>query len=275
MAEKPMRDNRVKRRGEALITPKQLKERYLHGVDLLDKEGNALPERAIQAFIDSAVSMLETDLDIYIVPTKHDPEEKDYQFNDYWGWGYFQLNNIPVISIESLTAVYPGATPSNPNSNILTIPPEWMKLQKHDGLLRLIPIANVPAGMQFDAAGGFFPEMFSRHSMVPLLWQVTYTSGFEDGCIPMNINAAIGMIAAIFCLNALGADILAPGVTSSTLYIDGLSQSLNTALSSTSHAYSGPIAEYRRLLFGEPATGDRGIIAALRDYWKGINLAVF
>lgn len=273
--ERPQSDNRLRRRTEALITPKQLKERYLFGIDLRDQNGNELSENAMQAFIDSAVSMLETDLDIYIVPTKHDPEEKDYHSNDYVEWGYFQLNNIPVLSIESIIAVYPGATPDNPNSNILSIPSQWIKLQPHDGIVRLIPVANVPAGMMFDASGGFFPEMFSRHGTVPLLWQVTYTSGFADGKVPMDINAAIGMIAAIFCLNALGASVLPPGVSSTTLYIDGLSQSLNTSLGSTSHAYSGTIAEFRKLLFGEPGTENNGMIPALRAYWKGINLAVF
>jgi hypothetical protein len=150
-----------------------------------------------------------------------------------------------------------------------------MKLQPHDGTLRLLPVASIPGGMQFDAAGGFFPEMFSRYANVPLLWQVSYMAGFQDGAIPMNLNAAIGILAAIQVLNALGADVLAPGVSSSTIYLDGLSQSLSTAMSATTHAYSGPVTEYRKMLFGEPGSSNTGIVPQLREYWKGINLGMF
>lgn len=276
-------DNKTIRRTESFLTPETLKRRFLYGVEITDDNGQPLPEESYQDYIDIATSMLETALDICIAkrvfkgaPVDPDTgevndnagEEKDFQSNDYWQWGYFQLNNLPVIKVTEIRAVYPSST-------ILKYPPEWFKLQRHDGVLRLIPTSGTIVNFQVDNGGHYFPEIFRHQGHVPLVWQIDYEAGFDDGKIPMDINAAIGMIAAIFALDIAGDLVVGAGIASSSLSIDSLSQSINTTSSAENHAYSAKVKEYQRLLFGESINSpDRGLIRNLRDFWQGSTINI-
>ncbi len=282
MAEGIRRDNKVIKRTESYLTVDMLRRRWLHGVDLTDNDGNELTEETLQDYIDIATNILETDLDICIAkrifkgPSVDSDgneldgtaEEKDYQSNDYWQWGYFQLNNIPVIRVTDLRAVYP-------NANILSYPLIWFKLQKHDGILRLIPAAGTLSQFQVDAGGQYFPEIFRTQGHVPLVWQVDYEAGFDDGKIPMDINLAIGLIAAIFALNIAGDLVIGAGIAGSSLSIDSLSQSIQTTSSAENHAYSAKVKEYQKLLYGESINSpNRGVIRSLRDFWQGSRINI-
>lgn len=266
MAEGIVKDNKIITRTESLMTPKLLRERYLFGVELVDNQGNEMSNDVLQDYLDIAMSMVEHDLDISIVPNEHigdDAEESDYQANDYWQWGYFQLKNVPVIEVKEIRAVYP-------NANILSYPTEWFKLQKHDGILRLIPSSGTLSQFAVDAGGQYFPEIFRNNGHVPLVWQIDYISGFEDGKVPKDVNTAIGLIAAIFALNIAGDLVIGAGIASQSISLDGLSQSINTTSSAENHAYSAKVKEYQKLLFGESINSpNRGLIRSLRDYYTG------
>lgn len=264
-------DNRILNRVEPLITVKQLRERYLFGIDTTDPNGNPLPDDAWQSYIDTAISMLETDLDISIVPRSHEgdcAEKKDYNANDYWQWGYFQLNNVPVIEVKKVKAVYP-------NSSILDYPKEWYKLQKHDGILRLIPSGGSIANFQVDAGGQYFPEVFRYNGSVPLVWEIEYVSGFENGKVPVNINTAIGMLASILALINLADLVLGAGVGSQSIGLDGLSQSVTLLASAENTTNSSKILEYKRLLWGDSVNSpNQGLIRSLRNYYQGQTLNI-
>ncbi len=283
MSEGIVRDNRIIQRTEPLITAKKLRARFLFGVEIVDNDGNEMPDETLQDYIDMSVSELEHDLDISIVRQEHigpsftpegeiipggGAEEKDFQSNDYWQWGYFQLNNVPVIQVKEVRAVYP-------NANILSYPPEWYKLQRHDGILRLIPAAGTLSQFAVDAGGQYFPEIFRNNGHVPLVWQIDYISGFDDGKIPKDINAAIGLMAAIFALNIAGDLIVGAGIASESLSLDGLSQNVNTTSSAENHGYSAKVKEFQKQLFGESINSpNRGLVRKLRDYYQGQRINI-
>lgn len=261
-----MCDNRLLNRVEPLITVKQLRERYVFGIDTTDGQGRELPDDAWQSYLDTAISMLEHDLDISIIPREHVgdcAEKKDYNANDYWQWSYFQLNNLPVIEVKNIKAVYP-------NSNILSYPKEWYKLQKHDGILRIIPNSGSIANFQVDAGGQYFPEIFRYNGMVPLVWEIEYVSGFENGKVPALINTAIGLIAAMIALNNLADLILGTGIQSQSIGLDGLSQSVSLTASAENSTNSAKLKAYNVMLFGGTVNSrDQGIIHTLRTYYQG------
>lgn len=262
LGERPKGDNSTMRRGESLLTPDSLEKRFLTGIPLQDAFGNQVTPDTIQVYIDTAYSMLETYLDINIIPVEI-LEEKDYHSNDYWMWGFFMMNNIPIQEVTKLEAVYPNAA-------ILSYPVDWIKLQNHDGTIRIIPNAGTSAQFSVDAGGQYFPEIFRNNGSVPLVWQITYTAGFCDGHIPMDVNAAAGMLAAIMTLNNLGAHVLPPGLSGSSLSLDGLAESLQTTLTATTHAYSGLTKAYSDSLYGDPSNPNNpGILKRLLDYWQG------
>src|SRR5690606_14359064 len=104
------------------------------------------------------VSMLEHYLDISISPVKNYEEFKDYHLTDYAEWGYFHLNNYPVKCVRKVELVYFRDQDGEPIS-VQEIPNNWLRLQAHDGILRMIPNARFPANLQISQNGAFFPEI--------------------------------------------------------------------------------------------------------------------
>lgn len=252
---------------ESLITPPQLRARYLFGIGIKDNAGNELSDETLQTYINTAVSMLEHYLDIAIMP-RCETEEKDYNANEYYDWGYFQLNKYPVLSITTMQVVY---TKDNNGANevVLDIPQSWIRLVKESGIIRLIPNNKFPGTLQTDSAGAFFPELFRRHSKVPNLWVINYKHGFEDGKIPVLINTAIGLTASLFALSIAGNLVLQAGIASQSISLDGLSQSIATTQSAEFSGYSATRGEYNKQLYGQREGDPSAILTILKDYYKG------
>lgn len=268
-------DNCIVRKTEDILSVQQLKDRWLFGVNVVDNDGNELPDATYQAYIDIAVSYLEHDLDISIVPKQIETEEKDYHANSYYHWGYFHLNNLPVISVDKLEVVYLENPLGMPPDAVLDIPPEWIRLRQHDGIVRLVPNNRFPASLQVGAGGSFFPELFRRHSNVPQLWRFTYTVGFASGKIPMVINQAIGLLAATYILDIAGDLVIGAGIASQSISLDGLSQSIQTTASAENHAYSAKVNQYKGALWGDSINSpNRGVMRMLRDYYQSQRINI-
>ena len=258
----------ISRRTEKILGVKELRARYLFGIDhFTDSEGNTLSDETLKDYISIATDMLEIDLDISIVP-KTVVEVKDYNFNDYIDWGFLLLNEVPIRSVTSLVAKYPDQA-------ILEFPTQWFKIRKHSGELRLLPGLGTYSGFQVNGQGQFLPELFRNKSKVPDLFEVTYEAGFEDGKVPMSINAAIGLMAAIFAMNILGDLIIGAGIANSSLSIDGLNQAIGTTSSAENHGLSAKVKEYQKLLYGATINDpNRGLIRTLRDYYQGARFNI-
>lgn len=269
--------NRLHTQVEPLITPAQLKARYLFGVEIIDKNGNEMPNKTIQTYINNAVSMLEHDLGIFIKP-QDIVEQKDYEANDYFHWGYLHLNYSPVICLTKLTIAYLRDVDSNGDLNesaVLDIPREWIRLSGDEGnILRLVPNNKFPARLQVEAGGSFFPELFRRHGHVPDLWLVHYRAGFEDGKIPVMMNQVIGLLASVQALSIAGNLVLGAGIAGSSLSIDGLSQSIQTTQSAENSAYSATRKEYADQLFGATKDDPNSLLQVLRNRYRGASLSM-
>jgi hypothetical protein len=151
------------------------------------------------------------------------------------------------------------------------IPLNWIRLQPHDGIVRLIPNARFPASLQISQTGNYFPEIL-RSEKVPHLWKFTYDYGFEDGKIPVLINQAISMLAAIQALIVGGNLVLGAGIASKSLSLDGLSQSINTTQSAENSAYSATLSDYSDRLFGKNKEDESAIMKLLKRFYKGYDM---
>jgi len=92
-------------REEPLLTVKQMKERYLFGINLTDEAGNPIPDTTLQHHINAAVSYLEHKLDILIFPTEI-TERYDYRQIDYTEFNFIQLKKRPASNVTSLKVQY-------------------------------------------------------------------------------------------------------------------------------------------------------------------------
>lgn len=263
---------------ESIVTVKQLKQRYLFGVSAVDAQGNELPDAAYQNYINNSIGLLETDLGIFIAP-QNITEQKDYEVNDYFQWGYLQLNYSPVICLTKLSIAYlrdvDPLTGYLRDNAVLEIPREWIRLSGEEGnILRLVPNNKFPANLQVGAGGSFFPELFRRQGHVPDLWLVEYEAGFKDGKVPVLINHAIGLLASIQAYSIAGNLVLGAGIAGTSLSLDGLSQSIQTTQSAENSAYSATRKEYADLLFGKRVSDPNSIITILRNKYRGTGINI-
>lgn len=266
-------DNSYNQKGVPLFSVDQLKKTYLFGVIVRNREtGQNIPDESLQFFINNAVSMLEHYLDISIMPVRNFVEYKDYRITDYADWGYYQLNNYPVLNVSLIQMVYFRDENGAPQI-VQTIPNNWVRLQAHDGLIRLIPNAKFPAQLQISQTGSYFPEIL-RSQFVPHLWQITYDYGFDPGCMPALLNEAIGLLAAIQALMIGGHLILGAGIAATSLSIDGLSQSIQTTQSAEYSGYGAVIKDFGNKLFGKGADDPFAMMNILKNYYKGANFNI-
>jgi hypothetical protein len=83
-----------------------------------------------------------------------------------------------------------------------------------------------------------------------LFYAIDYVAGFESAdSVPDDLRAAIAKMCAIEVLNIVGDGLLA-GFSSSSLSMDGVSESFSSTQSATSATYGARIKEYREELEG-------------------------
>jgi hypothetical protein len=219
-------------RTEPLITPEQLKDRFLTGIPLYA----ALPDpvtgiryhitdtKLKEEFIPSAITDVEMDTRLFITP-REISTRLPFDLNEYKSMGYFQLKDAPISEVIEL---YVSDSTLNP---IFFVPTTWIEaggLQK--GRVAIIPLqpAFVGGGIvgSADSAGGaaFIALMGSRH-WISDWWVIQYRAGFKEGRIPRAVNDVIGCRAAIDILSRLQAT---NRVASYGLGIDGASQNIST-----------------------------------------------
>ncbi len=261
------------KKSQPIVTVADLKNTYLFGVKIRDREtGEFLPDASFQTAIDTATSMLEHYLDISISPVRQFVEFKDYRMNDYVEFGYMQLDNFPVESVSKMELVYFRDQDGVPIS-VQEIPTAWIRLNNHDGIIRLIPNTRFPAQLQIDQDGSFFPELL-RMPMIPQAWKITYDYGFCSGQVPVLINQAIAMIAAIFVLITAGHLILGAGIAGTSISLDGLSQSIQTTQSAENSGFSSTIRDISEKLFGKTKDDEFAILRILHTYYKGAGIYI-
>lgn len=265
-------NNGTAKKSEPLVTVDKLKSTYLFGVKILDSTGVAPTIEFYQQALETAISYMEHYLDISITPVVQYTEYKDYHLNDYAEWGYMTLNNYPIIQVNSLKMVYFRDEDGEPVT-VQEIPSSWIRLQPHDGIIRLIPNTRFPAQLQISETGSFFPEIL-RATEIPHLWQINYDYGFCNGHVPVLLNQAIGLIAAIICLIPAGHLILGAGIAGTSISLDGLMQSIQTTQSAENSGFSATIKDYSDKLFGKTQNDPFGMLNILRTYYKGEQMNI-
>ena len=254
-----------------LITVSRLKQDYLYGLEFKDANGVDMPKAAFQTYIDNAVSMIEHYLDISI-SRQNTQENMDYMLTQYADWGYMTVDNYPILCINKIEQIYFRDEDGAPET-LQEIPANWVRLQEHDGIIRLIPNARFPASLQVGQTGNYFPEVL-RTEMVPHLWRIDYDYGFEDGKIPVLLNQAISMAAAIQALIVGGNLVLGAGIAGSSISIDGLSQSIQTTQSAENSAFSATMKDYANRLYGTTKDDPFAILKILKNYYKGYDMGM-
>jgi hypothetical protein len=187
------------------------------------------------------VDWLGKELDIDLVAKTHTNEVHDHYANDYARWGYFQLNNYPVIAVDEVYFQYPSMTERSVISN------QWVVLEDEgeSGVVQIVPGQGNIADILM-IPGALLPMWSGATGRVPAIWHFTYRAGFEPGTAPPDMKHAIAMWASIGVLNIAGDLIVGAGIASKSVTLPGLSQNVNTTSSATNAGFGARIIEYQK-----------------------------
>lgn len=246
----------------------EMKERVMFGIPLFDTEGNPFPVDLLQSYLNSAIAWAEQTLNVAIQPRTED-EFHDYIANDYMNWSYIKLWKKPVISVESIQLFY-GDKP------MMTIPPDWVKIDALAGMLQMFPTSGSTGGMIITASGGMFlPIMAGSIGYVPQMWKVTYTAGMNEPAVEQvyrktdihpNLKEVIYKKAAMSVMGVWGDLIIGAGIANQSVSIDGASQSIGTTQSAM---FGGASARIKQL-----QEDINNMMPQLQSYYGGINMVV-
>jgi hypothetical protein len=255
---------KYKKNTDLVLSPAELRDLYLYGINLKSKDGTELPVYVWETKIRSAQAEIEKFLAIKLI-RQLITETCTYYRDDY-------LNNLPIINLS-----YPIIKPVTllgllNNVEQILYPIEWCNIYQGPDQMAPRRLSIVPSGTAVGASTsvilmGVTAQIGIRSlNVVPNYWTVQYNTGFTPGYIPIEIMDVIGKLAAISILSIFGDLVLPPGISGSSLSIDGLSQSLNTVIHSKGGAFSGRIAQYLEDI--------KVTLQRLEKSYKGINFAV-
>lgn len=251
------------------LTAKYLQDNYLTGFTFLGSDGQPLPPAFFEEKIANAISKLEDITHIDVLQREVCGERHDYLVTDYLNFAFMQLNRIPALSVKEVRCIYPTG------QTIVVYPAEWVRVMVEHSQFHLVPTSGTLAQVLLGGGSGYMPFVIGGMSFVPQLWEVDYTSGFAENAVPREIVQVICKLAAIEVLTLM-SDLIGPlGIASSSLGIDGMSQSVSRQLP----AFKARIDQYKSDL-GLPGPGlgvdpkySTGEIGQLRRTYIGLVMA--
>lgn len=236
----------------AVATPDDLRYTYLWGTDFRAANGASYTDAQIQFFIDGATDDMARRLNIDIRKTRrrsraaglskgadYDREEApyDFKFSKISRYGVIKTRGRPIIALRSLRLL-DGAGGFRELSNSTVVDKERGTLKT---LERPVKPSETARGIQ--AAVGMYG---TESPLGRVFYEIDYDTGYETSDdVPGDLREAIAKRAAVSLLNIIG-DGLMSGFSSSSLSLDGMSESFSSTQSATSAYFGARIAEYKK-----------------------------
>ena len=236
------------------VTPDDCRYTFLWGTDFKATNGTYFTDEQIQWFIDAATAEVERQLNITIkkkvfksqLSTKglkkgvdYDEEEAlyDYSRRKIQRYGMIQTKHRPIIDVTRCELINRGAS-SNMNLLDSCFPDKKRGVIKF--LKRPYDYDNTRRSTQ-DALCRHGSEEFQPH----LFYAIDYSAGYESSDdIPVDLRQIIAKVAAVSLLNVIGDGLMA-GFSSSSLSMDGISESFSSTQSATSATFGARIKVYQ------------------------------
>ena len=240
-----------------IVTPDDCRYTFLWGTDFKATNGSMFTDEQIQWFIDAATAEMARQLNITIIKKRiksmvtveqkhlvkgadYDDEETPYDFSyrKIQRYGMIQTKQRPILNVTRCTLINKG---QNDDVDLLpSVVPD-----KKNGVIKFLKRPWKPSdtwtGIN-DAICRFGAETWNPH----LFYAIDYDAGFENSDeVPADLRHMIGKMAAISLLNVIG-DGLMSGFSSSSLSMDGVSESFSSTQSATSAYFGARIAVYQK-----------------------------
>lgn len=235
------------------VTTDDIRMTYLWGTDFKATNGQSFTDEQIQYFIDASTDELARMLDVTIKKKRirnkaaerglvkgddYDVDEApyDFKFSRISRYGMIKTRQRPILKLHKLTLL--SRLSSAKDFTKTTI------VDGSKGILKLMerPIkpSETSSGIQ-TAIGMYGNQTMEAH----LFYAIDYDAGYENSDeIPSDLRQIIGKHAAVSMLNIIG-DGLMSGFSSSSLSMDGISESFSSTQSATSAYFGARIKEYK------------------------------
>jgi hypothetical protein len=235
------------------VCPDDIRYTYLWGNDFKATNGSLFTDEQIQFYIDAAVAEMERKLHITIkkirvrceVDKRNLEKGKDYDIEEsYYRFSYAKIarqgvivtNKKPIIKLHRLDVLNRYVTSYSLLDSTI--------IDKNKGVLNLMRRPIRPSETHNGIAAAIHPygsDTFNQH----MFYAIDYDAGYETSDdIPDDLREAIAKTAAVSALNAIGDGLMA-GFSSSSLSMDGMSESFSSTQSATSAYFGARIKEYK------------------------------
>lgn len=236
-----------------ILTPDDFRYTYLWGTDFKATNGTYFTDEQVQFFIDEATSYMERMLNITIVKknfatqaadrglikgSDYDEEEAAYDFSyrKIQRYGMIQTKHRPILNLKKCELINKYDT----NIDLL----KSTVVDKKQGVIKFLDRPFIPSDRNrgiSTSLGRYGSETFQPH----LFYCVDYSAGYETSDdVPKDLRQMIGKVCAISLLNIIG-DGLMSGFSSSSLSMDGISESFSSTQSATSAYFGARIKVYQ------------------------------
>jgi len=248
---------------ELQISSAELINDWMFGIPMKDSGGNAISEDSILKKIKAAQLIIENLLGVCMFP-KIVSEKLDYIAEEFASWGHtkvkFPISNLYHNESDITDTPMMGFYGER---HVFSVPKDWLSFSERN--LAVVPGVQGASSIVMMASGSTYPSFIRGQRYIPDFWRVKYISGFRE--IPADIEAVICKLAVIFVFAIIG-DVIRPiGVSSQSLSIDGLSQSVSTVMNSQGNLLSPRLNQYYKELFDM----NNGQIQYLINNYRGIS----
>lgn len=247
---------------DLIISPKEIRDNYMFGVNIRDENGVSLDDEAIKFHIASAQEELEKYLMLKF-NRQVIQESLSFYGEDFLRWGFMQTT-YQIECPLSLIGFF------NKTKQV-TYPASWLSVKRSsdaNGISRnlsLVPSGDGTTHSEALTISGIVPQIgYLGWRNIPNYWDVKYVTGFKK--VPKDIINAVGKLASMQLFHIAGDLIIGAGIASQSISIDGLSQSINTTSSATNAGYGARVTSYSSELKRE--------LPRMKDFYKGFTMGV-
>ncbi len=232
-----------------VLTPDDIRFTYMWGVDFQASNGEIFTDNQIRFYIEAGLCEIERFLSTNFKKRVIKCQPKDGVFFDLEESGYSYtsrqrsviLDQAPILSIDRIELY-------NDMGQRIADLKENHIVDKRQGKVEIRPFMNSLniSGMGLIPSFARFNDGMTRN--VSQMLQVDYTAGYKSANhVPEDIRNVIALIATIGLLESVGDGLIA-GFSSSSLSMDGVSESFSSTQSATSAYFGARIKSYKETL---------------------------
>lgn len=250
---------------DLVISPTELRERYLFGIPLCSNDGTKISASALETHIRTAQTTVENLFSIKLNKTVIE-ENRDYVRQEFMSWGFIRTM-YPIAYIDNLEGWINDVCQ-------ITYPKEWLSIKRQAEVAIYRNIYLIPNTGSKDGAhmtqnsliyNGLSPHLgWFGQTYIPNYWRPRYVTGWDN--VPFDLLDLVAKYAALNTLAVIGDVLYGIGITSINITLDGVSQSTPLSRSGQGGLFAGRMKQYIEDI-------DRAM-PSMKSRYRGIALEV-